>query len=90
MENKSPKTEWQPNDTQKKFLEVLKDYPDGTTLLEVKMDTGISFATGSINVLKSKGLIKTDEDKRTYECDLVFQGAKIGTTKKAYTVYRLA
>lgn len=90
MEKKTQTNKWEMNPTQKKFIEVLKDYPDGATLLEIEQDTGDRFATGSINVLKSKGFITTDEEKRIYECDLVFQGTKIGSVKKSYTVYRLA
>ena len=32
---------WTPNETQKDFLKVLEQYPDGTTLKDIELDTGI-------------------------------------------------
>lgn len=86
MANKT--NQWEMNDTQKAFVEILKER-GAVTLFELKLD-GIEFKTGSINVLKSKGIVVTDEEKREFECDIVYNGEKVGTIKKSATVYRLA
>lgn len=83
---------WQPNENQKKFLEVLREnegaYPDGMTLREIKKVSGIAFKTGSINTLKSKGIVNTD-GKREFVADIVYDGEVIGHKSYSDTVYKL-
>ena len=82
-------TNWKMNETQKAFMEVLGQYPDGVTMFELKL-AGHDFKTGSINTLISKGLVSTDGDEREFQCDVVYNGVKVGTVKKTGKVYRLA
>ena len=58
------KENWTPNETQKKFMAVLKDLPDGEalTLAEISKRAGVEFKTGSINSLLTKGLVDHGED----------------------------
>lgn len=79
---------WTMNDNQTKFVAVLKDYPNGATLLEIKRDKGIEFKTGSINTLVSKGLVSAEEE-RTYECNVVYENQVVGHTKLTRKVYKL-
>ena len=81
---------WQPNDTQKQFMEILREYPDGVTLLEIKLERGIEFKTGSINTLTSKGLVKVSEEDKAFACDIVYNGSVVGHCTKKGKVYRLA
>lgn len=69
---------WQPNATQVKFIEILGENPDGITLREIKSKYGIDFATGTINPLKTKGLVAHAETKRDFVADIVYNGEKIG------------
>lgn len=78
---------WTPNETQKRFLEVLGNYPDGTTLAQIKIDTGIEFKTGSINNVHMKEKLEITDGE--FKCDLVFNGVKIGETTKSWKVYKL-
>ena len=90
LTNKSTKTStWTPNATQKQFMEVLANFPNGVTMLELKM-AGFDFKTGSVNTLLTKGLVVTDAEDRVFECDVVYNGVKVGTVKKTGKVYRLA
>ena len=82
-------TNWKMNETQKAFMDVLAGYPDGVTMFELKL-AGHDFKTGSINALISKGLVSTDGDEREFQCDVVYNGVKVGTVKKKGKVYRLA
>ena len=82
-------TNWKMNETQKAFMEVLAGYPDGVTMFELKL-AGHDFKTGSIVTLISKGLVSTDGDEREFQCDVVYNGVKVGTVKKTGKVYRLA
>ena len=86
------KENWSANDTQKKFMEILKKYPDGVTLKEIEVAEGETFKTGSINTLIGKGLVNAD-GKKEVQCELfaeIFgQRVQVGTTKKTYTVYKL-
>ena len=88
LTNKSTNT-WTPNATQKQFMELVGSYENGVTMLELKM-AGFDFKTGSVNTLLTKGLVVTDADERVFECDVVYNGVKVGTTKKTGKVYRLA
>jgi len=86
------KKQWEMNETQKSFVKILKDnaesYPDGMTLREIKKVSGIAFKTGSINTLKSKGVVNTD-GKRDFVADIVFDGEVIGHKSYSDTVYKL-
>lgn len=53
-------TKWQPNDTQKKFMEILKEADRPMSLAEINA-LGNEFKSGSINCLVSKGLVKTED-----------------------------
>ena len=50
---------------------------------------GKEFKPGALNTLITKNILKTDEEKREYECDVVYNGVVVGKTKKYGTVYRL-
>ena len=90
LTNKSKSTStWTPNATQKQFMELVGTYENGVTMFELKL-AGHDFKTGSVNTLLTKGLVVTDADERVFECDVVFNGVKVGTTKKTGKVYRLA
>ena len=86
------KKSWEMNDTQKSFVNILKEnegaYPDGMTLREIKKVSGIAFKTGSINTLKSKGIVSTD-GKREFVADIVYDGEVIGHKTYSDTVYKL-
>lgn len=89
MATKSTKVnKWTMNDTQKAFVEVVGQYPDGVTMFELKL-AGYNFATGSVNTLITKGVVATDAEKREFECDVVYNGVKVGTVKKSGVVYRV-
>ena len=88
LTNKSTNT-WTPNATQKHFMELVGSYENGVTMFELKL-AGYNFKTGSVNTLLTKGLVVTDADERVFECDVMYNGVKVGTVKKSYTVYRLA
>ena len=84
--------QWEMNETQKSFVKILRDntenYPDGMTLREIKKVSGIAFKTGSINTLKSKGIVNTD-GKREFVADIVYDGEIIGHKTYSDTVYKL-
>lgn len=84
--------QWEMNETQKSFVKILADnretYPDGMTLREIKKVSGIAFKTGSINTLKTKGLVNTD-GKREFVADIVYDNEVIGHKSYADTVYAL-
>lgn len=79
---------WEPNQNQKDFIEALRANGGKATLFELNHFKGYSFKSGSINVLAKKGLIKADEEV-TFECDVVYDGVKVGTVKKTAKVYEL-
>lgn len=78
---------WTPNENQKKFLEVLKEYPDGTTLKDIEIDTGMKVATGSINNAHMKELVETADGEIVY--DKMYRGIKVGEQKVAVKIYKL-
>ena len=82
-------SKWTMNETQKKFMELVGSYENGVTMFELKL-AGYDFKTGSVNTLLTKGLVVTDADERVFECDVVYNGVKVGTVKKTGKVYRLA
>lgn len=84
------KTNWQPNEKQKRFLEILKNHPEGISLYDVEAKYGEKFATGTINPLKTKGLTMTEEV--TYECKILRadNDQVVGKTTKKVSLYKLA
>ena len=55
---------WEMNDTQKKFVAVLKDHEgEALTLEEINQISGENFKSGSINTLCTKGIVTHGEDK---------------------------
>ncbi len=84
--------QWEMNETQKSFVAILREnlkvYPDGMTLREIKKVSGVAFKTGSINTLKSKGIVNTD-GKREFVAEIVYDGEVIGHKSYADTVYAL-
>lgn len=86
MAEKSVKT-WAPNENQAKFLEVLKEYPDGATLKDIEIDKGIKFATGTINNAHMRELVDSADGEIVYE--QFYRGQKVGERKVPAKVYRL-
>ena len=87
MENKTT-NKWEMNDTQKEFVKILSENKDGITLFDIKAKYGKEFNTGSINTLKSKGIVNTDT-KIKVQYDKVFNGEVIGVGTATWTVYKL-
>ena len=79
---------WEINETQKAFLNALKENGGKATLFELNYFKGFNFKSGSINVLINKGFVKA-EDEVTYDCDVVYNGVKVGSVKKTAKVYEL-
>lgn len=78
---------WSMNDTQRQFVEVLKNYDKGITLFELKL-AGKEFKSGSINTLISKGIVEIAGEKE-FACDIVFNGVIVGKSTKTGKVYKL-
>jgi len=78
---------WTMNQTQKDFVEVLKDYAEGITLFELKL-AGKEFKTGSINTLITKGIVEI-VGEREFACDIVFNGVVVGHSTKTGKIYKL-
>ena len=53
---------WEPNATQKLFLETVQANP-GCTLAELSEIAGVKFTSGCINTLVSKGLVNNENEK---------------------------
>ena len=79
---------WTMNETQKNFIDLLKEYPNGVTLLELKLEKGIDFKTGSINTLITKKLVTATEEKEL-SCDIVYNGQIVGHCTKKGKIYKL-
>lgn len=79
---------WEPNETQKSFMKVLERYPDGATLKDIELDTGIAYKTGAINVLVSKGLVSAADGE--FQVNLMYRDTVIGSVKKSWKIYKLA
>lgn len=79
---------WEMNENQKAFLNALKENGGKATLFELNYFKGFNFKSGSINVLINKGFVKA-EDEVTYDCDVVYNGIKVGSVKKTAKVYEL-
>lgn len=84
MENKT----WKMNDTQKAFIEALRANGGKATLFELNHFKGFAFKSGSINTLVKKGLVKAAEDA-SFDCDIVYNGVKVGSVKKTAKLYEL-
>lgn len=80
-------TKWTMNPTQKDFVNELKKYPEGITLFELGL-AGKQFASGSINTLISKGIVKTEGD-REFKCDVVYAGVVVGHNTKKGKIFKL-
>ena len=80
-------TNWKMNETQKAFVGVLANYPDGVTMFELKL-AGHDFKAGSINTLITKGYVVTDGEKE-FACDVVYNGVVVGKVTKSGKVYKL-
>lgn len=78
---------WSMNETQSKFVNLLKERENGATLFELKLE-GYDFKSGSINTLLSKGIVEAN-DERTYKCDVVYNGKVVGSLTKSGKVYKL-
>ena len=78
---------WQANETQKDFMKVLENYPDGASLKDIELDTGKVFKTGSINVLIGKGMVEVVDGE--FAVNLVYRDKVIGQVKKPWKIYRL-
>lgn len=79
---------WAMNETQKAFVEVLGNYPDGVTLFELGLK-GIAFKTGAINTLLTKGIV-VNAGERKFDCDVVYDGKVVGHITKTGAIYKLA
>lgn len=82
------KKQWEMNETQKEFVNILRENPNGITLFEIRHNYGKDFATGSINYLKTRGIVNTDE-KVKVQYDKVYNGEVIGVGTATWTVYKL-
>ena len=73
-ENKNTKSTkvWEPNATQKKFLETVKANT-GCTLGELSEIAGVTFTTGCINTLVAKALVKNKKKKENLKKILQIQ-----------------
>lgn len=82
------KKEWVMNDTQKAFVEALKANGGKATLFELNYFKGYNFKSGAVNTLIKKGYVNADEEV-SYDCDVVYNGTKVGSVKKTAKVYAL-
>ena len=84
------KSVWSPNETQVKFLGVLKNADGPMTLADVSEVVGQEIKSGSINTLISKGMVVTSDVE--IECLIVRKdnGKVVGSTKKTVKAYALA
>lgn len=79
---------WTMNDTQKAFVnEVRNAGKNGITVFELKVQ-GKVFATGAINALVKKGVLVT-KGEREFTCDVVFNGVKVGEVKKTGVIFAM-
>lgn len=85
---------WTMNDTQKDFMDTLKEFGRAVTLMEIEAVTGKVFKTGTINTLVAKELVRTEDVELTYaetrvfkfdDKELVFTAEKT-VTRKAYAL----
>jgi len=76
------------NETQKEFVELVKANPEGVTLFELKLE-GKVYKTGTLNALLNKGIL-VNAGEKVFECDVMYNGTKVGTVKKTAAIYKLA
>lgn len=79
---------WTPNETQKDFMKILKENPDGITLKDIELKYGKTFKTGSLNTLLGKELVDGSQ-KVQVKVDLVYKDVVIGNITKEWTLYKL-
>jgi len=79
---------WNPTQTQINFMADIADRENGATLFELKLE-GKEYKSGTVNTLVAKGLVTIDAEKRAYDCDIVYNGVKVGRITKQASVYRL-
>lgn len=90
MANEQTKTtKWEANPTQKRFLEILQENPNGITFREIKTRYGIEFKTGTTNTLLNKGLVVKATQTRDFIADIVYNGEIIGHKSYSDTIYLL-
>lgn len=75
---------WTMNETQKAFIEAIKEYKkthadEEPTIKELEEIAGRKFATGSINVLVTKGIVGHADDKIVEETKIVKSAKKTWT-----------
>lgn len=80
---------WTPNEKQTRFMEILKENPDGMTFREIKSKYGIEFATGTTNTLLSKGKVRKADGTRDFTADIIYNGEVIGHKSYSDTIYVL-
>lgn len=80
--------EWAPNANQKAFMEIVASYEKGASLKDIEIDKGVEFKSGAINILVTKGLVKSVDSVRV--SDIVYRGVKIGEKKDNVKVYFIA
>ncbi len=78
---------WTPNENQARFLEILKDYPDGATLKDIEIDKGIKVASGTINNAHMRELVESTDGELVYE--QFYRGVKVGERKIPAKIYKL-
>lgn len=93
------KKQWSPNEKQKGFLNVLKEHGNGKylSLKQINSLAGVDYATGTINTLSAKEIVKTKEKAVKYTATIVEtrvyeNGMTLEITKqveKAETGYKL-
>jgi len=82
---------WTMNETQKDFMDTLKDFGRAVTLMEIEAVTGKAFKTGTINTLVAKELVKTTDVDLTYTETRTFTfGDKETTLTATKTITRKA
>ena len=53
------------NETQKNFIDLLKEYPNGVTLLELKLEKGIDKARGTAHNSSHQPNTAKDDEKKS-------------------------
>ena len=77
------------NIIQSTIIQELDRYVNCGYLTKDKVWTDDTLIVPEGYTLITKNILKTDEEKREYECDVVYNGVVVGKTKKYGTVYRL-
>lgn len=74
---------WKANETQQKFMEVLKSADKPITLAKASEMAGVVFKTGSINTLTTKGLVISHKDAEVVVCECCGHKHKVSTYELA-------